>query len=162
MKVEATLKNLRIAPRKSRLVVGSVIGMPVEVALVQLAKQTKRTSLPMLTLLKSAIANAENNFGLDRKTLFVKTAEVGEGPKLKRWKPKAFGRAGAIIKRSSKIFLVLESREEGVAVIEKKKKEKKTTPKIEKEVKEKTQPRLVSARREAVKKAVKKTEKKED
>jgi large subunit ribosomal protein L22 len=89
MKVEATLKNLRIAPRKSRLVVGSVIGMPVEVALVQLAKQTKRTSLPMLTLLKSAIANAENNFGLDRKTLFVKTAEVGEGPKLKRWKPKA-------------------------------------------------------------------------
>lgn len=152
MKVEATLKNLRIAPRKSRLVVGSVIGMPVEVALVQLAKQTKRTSLPMLTLLKSAIANAENNFGLDRKTLFVKTAEVGEGPKLKRWKPKAFGRAGAIIKRSSKIFLVLESREEGVAVIEKKKKEKKTAPKIEKEEKVK----------KAVKKPAKKVEKKEN
>lgn len=151
MKVEATLKNLRIAPRKSRLVVGSVIGMPVEVALVQLAKQTKRTSLPMLTLLKSAIANAENNFGLDRKTLFVKTAEVGEGPKLKRWKPKAFGRAGAIIKRSSKIFLVLESREEGVAVIEKKKKEKKTAQKIEKEEKVK----------KAVKKPAKKVEKKE-
>ena len=151
MKVEATLKNLRIAPRKSRLVVGSVIGMPVEVALVQLAKQTKRTSLPMLTLLKSAIANAENNFGLDRKTLFVKTAEVGEGPKLKRWKPKAFGRAGAIIKRSSKIFLVLESREEGTVVVEAKKKEKKSAPKIEKEVKEK----------KVVKKAVKKTEKKE-
>jgi large subunit ribosomal protein L22 len=112
MKVEASLKNLRIAPRKSRLVVSSVIGMPVEMALVQLSKQTKRTSLPMLTLLKSAIANAENNFGLDRRTLFVKTAEVGEGQKLKRWKPKAFGRAGAIIKRSSKIFLVLENHEE--------------------------------------------------
>ncbi len=119
MKVEATLKNLRIAPRKSRLVVGSVIGMSVDVALVELAKQTKRTSLPMLTLMKSAIANAENNFGLDRKTLFVKTAEVGEGAKLKRWKPKAFGRAGAIIRRSSKIFLVLENREEGGAVVEK-------------------------------------------
>lgn len=125
MKVAATLKNLRIAPRKSRLVVGSVIGMPVDVALVQLAKQTKRTSLPMLTLLKSAIANAENNFGLDRKTLFVKTAEVGEGAKLKRWKPKAFGRAGAIIKRSSKIFLVLENREEAVVVAEKQKKTEK-------------------------------------
>lgn len=153
MKVEATLKNLRIAPRKSRLVVGSVIGMPVDVALVQLGKQTKRTSLPMLVLLKSAIANAENNFGLDRKTLFVKTAEVGEGPKLKRWKPKAFGRAGAIIKRSSKIFLVLESREEGVAVIEKKKKEKKTIPKITKEEK---------VTKKAVKKPAKKVEKKEN
>ncbi len=130
MKVAATLKNLRIAPRKSRLVVGSVIGMPVDVALVELGKQTKRTSLPMLTLLKSAIANAENNFGLDRKTLFVKTAEVGEGAKLKRWKPKAFGRAGAIIKRSSKIFLVLENREEAVVVAEKQKKTEKKTKAI--------------------------------
>lgn len=142
MNVEATLKNLRIAPRKSRLVVGSVIGMPVDVALVQLAKQTKRTSLPMLTLLKSAIANAENNFGLDRKTLFVKTAEVGEGPKLKRWKPKAFGRAGAIIKRSSKIFLVLENREEDPKALPVKKavkamvvKKEKTPPKETKVVK---------------------------
>lgn len=130
MKVAATLKNLRIAPRKSRLVVGSVIGMPVDAALVELGKQTKRTSLPMLTLLKSAIANAENNFGLDRKTLFVKTAEVGEGAKLKRWKPKAFGRAGAIIKRSSKIFLVLENREEGGAATEKQKKTEKKTKAI--------------------------------
>ena len=137
MKVEATLKNLRIAPRKSRLVVGSVIGMSVEAALVQLAKQTKRTSLPMLVLLKSAIANAENNFGLDRKTLFVKTAEVGEGAKLKRWKPKAFGRAGAIIKRSSKIFLVLENKEEGTVPVKAKKKEAKVIPKIMKEVKAK-------------------------
>ncbi len=132
MKVVATLKNLRIAPRKSRLVVGSVIGMPVDVALVQLGKQTKRTSLPMLTLLRSAIANAENNFGLDRKTLFVKTAEVGEGAKLKRWKPKAFGRAGAIIKRSSKIFLVLENREEGIVVVEKSEKKEKTKKIVEK------------------------------
>jgi large subunit ribosomal protein L22 len=132
MKVVATLKNLRIAPRKSRLVVGSVIGMQVDVALVELAKQTKRTSLPMLTLMKSAVANAENNFGLDRKTLFVKTAEVGEGAKLKRWKPKAFGRAGAIIKRSSKIFLVLENREEGVAVVEKSKKKEKAKKIVEK------------------------------
>ena len=125
MKVIATLKNLRVAPRKSRLVAGSVIGMPVDVALVELAKQTKRTSLPMLTLMKSAIANAENNFGLDRKKLFVKTAEVGEGTKLKRWKPKAFGRAGAIVKRSSKIFLVLEDREETAMVPGKERKTEK-------------------------------------
>ncbi len=148
MKVEATLKNLRIAPRKSRLVVGSVIGMPVDVALVQLAKQTKRTSLPMLVLLKSAIANAENNFGLDRQTLFIKTAEVGEGPKLKRWKPKAFGRAGAIIKRSSKIFLVLESREDIKSVVKEVKKSKG-------EKKEKT-----PSPKDKTKKKVKKTEKK--
>ncbi len=83
--------------------------------------------MPMLTLLRSAIANAENNFGLNRKTLFVKTAEVGEGAKLKRWKPKAFGRAGAIIKRSSKIFLVLENREEEP------RKEKKIRPVAKKE-----------------------------
>ena len=148
MKVEATLKNLRIAPRKSRLVVGSVIGMPVDVALVQLAKQTKRTSLPMLVLLKSAIANAENNFGLDRQTLFIKTAEVGEGPKLKRWKPKAFGRAGAIIKRSSKIFLVLESREDIKSVVKEVKKSKG-------EKKEKT-----PSPKDKTEKKVKKTEKK--
>lgn len=143
MKVEASLKNLRVAPRKSRLVVGSVVGMSVDAALVELSKQTKRTSMPMLTLLRSAIANAENNFGLNRKTLFVKTAEVGEGAKLKRWKPKAFGRAGAIIKRSSKIFLVLENREEEPkkekkAKVARKedvptKKEKKIRPAVKKE-----------------------------
>lgn len=150
MKVAATLKNLRIAPRKSRLVVGSVIGMPVDAALVELGKQTKRTSLPMLTLLKSAIANAENNFGLNRKTLFVKTAEVGEGAKLKRWKPKAFGRAGAIIKRSSKIFLVLENREEGGAATEKQKKtEKKTKAISSKILKEEKQGKEVIAKKAA-------------
>lgn len=150
MKVAATLKNLRIAPRKSRLVVGSVIGMPVDAALVELGKQTKRTSLPMLTLLRSAIANAENNFGLDRKTLFVKTAEVGEGAKLKRWKPKAFGRAGAIIKRSSKIFLVLENREEGGAATEKQKKtEKKAKAISSKILKEEKQGEEVIAKKAA-------------
>lgn len=139
MKVAATLKNLRIAPRKSRLVVGSVIGMPVDVALAQLGKQTKRTSLPMLTLLRSAIANAENNFGLDRSTLFVKSAEVGEGAKLKRWKPKAFGRAGAIIKRSSKIFLVLENKESESVPQKKATEEKSVTKKVEAKVVRKKQ-----------------------
>lgn len=136
MRVEASLNNLRIAPRKVRLVAHSIVGLPVAAALVVLAKQVKRSSTPMEVLLKSAIANATNNFDLSLKSLIVKEVSVGDGLRLKRYMPKAFGQATQILRRSSKIKIILEGEKE-VKPIKKAvsaPKEKKEVPK--KEVKE--------------------------
>lgn len=112
-KVTAQLNNIRIAPRKSRLVANLVKGLDVPEALGQLEVNVKKTSSFMEKLILSAVANAENNLGLDKTNLYVQEVLVGEGPVLKRWMPKAFGRAGKILKRTSKIKLTLEERIEG-------------------------------------------------
>ncbi len=141
MKVTATLKNLRMSPRKVRLVTRSIVGMNCSVALIQLQNLVKKTSNPLEKLLRSAIANAENNFGLDKDNLFVNNIQVGGGPSLKRWLPRAQGRATLILKRTSQIDLELEERVEG--------KNRKSKEQLEKEraVKEK-----------AIKKSVKEEE----
>lgn len=113
MKVMAQLNNLRVAPRKSRLVAKLVKGMNVSEALGQLDVNVKKTSSFMAKLILSAVANAENNFGLDKNNLYIYDVLVGEGHVMKRWMPKAFGRAGRILKRTSKIKLTLEERVEG-------------------------------------------------
>lgn len=113
MKVHATLNNLRIAPRKVRLVTRVLVGVDVREALLQLSKQTKRSSQPVYTLLKSALANAMNNFGLDETNLFIQEIRVGDGLRLKRWSPKAFGRATPLLRRGSNITLILEEKVEG-------------------------------------------------
>ena len=117
MRVEATLNNLRIAPRKVRLVTHSIVGLPVAAALVQLRRQVKRSSQPITVLLKSAIANAKNNFQLAEKTLFVKEVRVGDGIRLKRYTPKAFGQATPILRRTSKIQIILDERAPKVAAV---------------------------------------------
>ncbi len=119
MRVEATLKNLRIAPRKVRLVTHSIVGLPVAAALVQLRRQVKRSSQPIMVLLKSAIANAKNNFQLAEEGLFVKEVAVMDGVRLKRFTPKAFGQATPILRRTSKIRIVLDERvaKEGKKVV---------------------------------------------
>ena len=127
MKVNAKLNNLRIAPRKSKLVADLIKGLDAEEALNQLEVHVKRTSPHMKKLLQSAIANAENNFGLSRSNLYVFDARIGAGPTMKRWMPKAFGRAGEILKRTSKIEIVLEERIEG--------KDRKTKEEMEAEMK---------------------------
>jgi large subunit ribosomal protein L22 len=126
-KVTAKLNNLRIAPRKTRLVANLIKGMNVDVAINQLDATIKGGSLPFKKLLHSAVANAENNFGLDKDNLYVFNAIVSDGPVLKRWKPKAFGRAGRILKRTSKLEITLEERVEG--------KGRKTKEQMEKEKK---------------------------
>jgi large subunit ribosomal protein L22 len=138
--VSAKLKNLRIAPRKTKLTADLIKGMDVKVALSQLDKTVKRSSEPMKKLLASAIANGENNLGLDKDNLYVFNVLVGAGPTMKRWMPKAFGRAGQILKRTSQITIILEERIEGkgrktkeeMEEIKKKKEEKRK--KEEKEV----------------------------
>jgi large subunit ribosomal protein L22 len=109
--IKAHLRYLRIAPRKTRLIAELVKGMPVNVALKQLAFLAKRPAQPLLKLLKSAISNAKVNFRLDPENLYIKEFKVDEAPILKRYMPRARGRATVIRKRRSHITLVLSERE---------------------------------------------------
>jgi len=121
MKVRATLKNLRIAPRKVRLVTHSIIGMDTREAIIQLEKQVKKSFRPVYDLLKSATANATNNNGLDESNLYIWEIRVGDGLRLKRWLPRAFGRAAPLLRRGSNVTVVLEEKVEGKNRVAKKK-----------------------------------------
>lgn len=113
MKVTATLKNLRTSPRKVRLVAEAIKGMDANAALIQLPFIVKKSSHDLEKLLRSAIANARNNFGIDVDNLLVEEVRVGEGPRLKRWLPRAYGRATLILKRTSHISLTVAEKVEG-------------------------------------------------
>lgn len=102
------MRFLRIAPRKVRLVADLIRSKTVVAAESQLLFLSKGSARPMLKLLNSAVANAENNFKLKKDNLFIKRIMVDEGPKLKRWRPRAFGRATPILKRSSHITIILD------------------------------------------------------
>jgi large subunit ribosomal protein L22 len=114
MQVTARLKNLQVTPRKARLVAGAIVGMSVSAADIELSKQVKKTSEPMRKLLGSAVANAEHNFGLDRENLYVASVVVGDGMRLKRYRPRAFGRAAQIIRRFCHVTLIVEEVVEGL------------------------------------------------
>ncbi len=108
--IRAQLNQLRMSPRKVRLVVNAVKKQSVAAALDQLAAMPKRVASPLVKLINSAIANAERNFTLDREHLVIKSMTVDEGVKLKRYRPKGFGRPSPIEKKTSRICLVLEHR----------------------------------------------------
>jgi large subunit ribosomal protein L22 len=108
MQVSAKLKNLRVSPRKTRLVADLVRGKNIDVARAQLQFSTKKTSDHILTLLNSAVANAKNNFNLDEKNLYIQNIIVEDGPILKRWTPRAQGRASAIHKRTCSVIVTLD------------------------------------------------------
>jgi len=107
----AKLKHLRIAPRKVRLVADLVRGKMALESLVVLNHVTKRAAGPMAKLLQSAIVNAKNNFELDENILYISKLTVDEGPKLKRWRPRAMGRAYPIQKKTSHITIILKEKE---------------------------------------------------
>jgi len=133
MQVTAKLKYLRIAPRKLRLVADLIRGKDVFKARAELNFLTKRGANPFLKLLESAVANASNNFKLDEKDLYLAKVLVDEGPKLKRWRPRARGQAFPIQKKTSHLLIVLEQKK-GVSV-KKEKKEQIKTELIKKEIK---------------------------
>ncbi len=112
--VTAQLNNLRQAPRKVRMVVGIVKGKGVLKALEQLEFVVRRPSLPIIKLLKSAIANAEHNYNMVPSNLFIKEFYVDEGIKLKRFMPKARGAVGEIQKKTSHIRLTLAEKVPGL------------------------------------------------
>lgn len=110
MESRAKLKFLRISPRKARLVAELVRGKPVDQAIDTLKFTKRAASLPIRKLLESAVANAENNHGLDIDILWVKELRVDPGPTLKRFRPRAQGRAFMICKRTSHVSVVLAER----------------------------------------------------
>lgn len=119
MQYKFHLNNLRIAPRKVRLIAALIKKMSVQEAEALLKFQSKRAALPVLKLLKSGVASVANNFSLSSEDLHIFNIFVDEGQMLKRFMPRAFGRAGAIHKKTSHITLILE---EKIGGAEKKKK----------------------------------------
>jgi large subunit ribosomal protein L22 len=103
MQVKATAKYIRISPQKARLVMDQIRGMPVSNALEVLEFSPKKAAHWVRKTLESAIANAEHNEGADIDDLKVTAGFVDEGPTMKRWLPRAKGRATPILKRSSHI-----------------------------------------------------------
>ncbi|ATZ18520.1 50S ribosomal protein L22 [Williamsoniiplasma somnilux] len=107
MEAIAKLNMIRISPRKVRLVVDAIRNKPVAHAIATLNNLDKVSTEPILKLLNSAIANAVNNNGMEADKLFVKTVFVNEGPTLKRFRPRAHGRAYEILKRTSHITIIV-------------------------------------------------------
>jgi len=107
MEVKAKLNRLRISPRKVRLVIDVIRGMDALEAVDQLKFMNKGAALPIKKLVESAMANAEHNSKLEKTNLFIKKITVNESVTLKRWKPRAMGRATPIRKRSSIVDIVL-------------------------------------------------------
>lgn len=110
MQINAKARYIRMSPKKIRLILDVIRGMDVALALQQLNFINKTAVLPVKKLLDSAIANATHNFGLDKANLFIKKITADDGPTLKRWKPRAFGRATPIRKRMAHIMIVLEEK----------------------------------------------------
>lgn len=109
--ITAKLNNYRQSPRKVRLIANLVKGKSVDEALDILNFTIKRSSLPLKTLIESAISNAKNNFGLAKETLFIKGFRVDGGTILYRRMPRARGTAYPIRKRTSHVIVELESKD---------------------------------------------------
>ncbi len=108
MEVKSTYKFARVSAKKARDVCRAIQGLPVSSALDTLNFTPKKSAFLIGKTLKSAVANAENNHDLDADDLIVKEATVGVGPTFKRFKPRARGSAGGILKRTSHIYITLD------------------------------------------------------
>ena len=140
MSVTAKLRYLRIAPRKVRLVADLIRKKSIEEAQTILSFTTKKAAKVLLKLLKQAVANAKTNFQLEEKNLYISKILVDEGPKYKRWMPRARGQASPIQKKTSHVTIELTEIEKKPRKIKKIKKAEKVekiervekVPKVEK------------------------------
>ena len=112
IKVKAKLNNLRVSPRKAQLVAKTVRGKAVREALAMLDYDLRHVAAPLAKLVRSAQANALNNFQLKEADLIIAEVHVGAGPTMKRWRPRAYGRASKILKRTSRITVILTTAQE--------------------------------------------------
>lgn len=128
--IKAKLSHLHIAPRKVRLVGDLIRGKKVEDAQGILNFTTKKSARIFLKVLNSAVANAKNNFKIDHLNLYISNLLVDEGPKMKRWRPRARGSANPIQKKTSHITITLKE-------IEGAEKQKKVGKRDEKIIKQK-------------------------
>jgi len=110
MEAKAIVKHVRIAPRKAQQVIDLVRGKQVDEALAILKYVPKAGAIIVEKLIKSAAANAENNHNMNRDQLFVSEIYANQGPTMKRFRPRAMGRATTILKRTSHIGVVLKEK----------------------------------------------------
>ncbi|MBP8689685.1 50S ribosomal protein L22 [Patescibacteria group bacterium] len=137
MKVKAILRKYQCSPKKVRLVADKIRGLKVTEAETALMFINKKSAEPMLKLLRSGIANAENNYHIDKNDLVIKEIRVDSDGMYKRYTPKARGMATPILKKLSRVELTLEGEakiEEDVKItkIEDKKVEKVAKPRTKK------------------------------
>jgi large subunit ribosomal protein L22 len=112
VRIKATARYVRGSTRKTRLITQAITGLPVEEAASVLAFMPQHAARDVARVLKSAAANAENNHALSADELFVVEALADEGPTIKRWKPRAQGRAFPIHKPMTHITVVVGDRED--------------------------------------------------
>ena len=110
MEARAVSKYLRVSPQKTRLVADMVRGKKVDEALILLRFTPKKSGRLITKVLRSAMANAENAKSFDLEKLYIKIIKIDQGPRLKRFRPRAMGRATKIIKPSSHITVVLDEK----------------------------------------------------
>ena len=110
--IKAINKNIRSSPRKLSLILNYIKGKKADVALRDLEFTRKRVAADVSKTVKSAISNAENNFQYDIDNLFVKEAYVGKSLVMKRFRPRAKGRASPIKKPFSRITIILEEKKD--------------------------------------------------
>ena len=110
MEARAYLRNARISPRKVQIVLDLIRNKPVDIALATLDLTPKAASPIVAKLVKSAMANAENNFSMNKDDLYVAECFVTPGPTLKRIMPRAKGSADRILKRTSHVTIAVEER----------------------------------------------------
>jgi large subunit ribosomal protein L22 len=108
METRATARFVRISPQKIRLLMDQVRGKRVEDALNTLSFTSKKGARILTKLVNSAVANAEQNAGVDVDSLCISRVFADEGPSLKRWRPRARGRATRILKRTSHLTVILD------------------------------------------------------
>ncbi len=108
METKAVAKYIRVSPQKTRLVADVVRGMDVETAITTLRFMPKKAARILRKVIESAVANADQMETIDVDSLYVKTILIDGGPSLKRFRPRAMGRATRIIKRTSHITVVVD------------------------------------------------------
>ncbi|WP_088345049.1 MULTISPECIES: 50S ribosomal protein L22 [Rhodomicrobium] len=112
--VQAVTRNMRVSPQKLNLVAQMIRGQKVDKALADLTFSRKRIALDVKKTLESAVANAENNHSLDVDSLVVSQAFVGKNLVMKRWRPRARGRIGRIMKPFSQLTVIVKEVQESV------------------------------------------------
>lgn len=110
MEAKATVTGVRVTPRKARLVIDLVRSKDVSVALGILANVNKSATPIVVKLIRSAAANAVNNHNMDESKLYIAEIYANDGPRLKRYMPRAKGSASSIIKRTAHITCVIKER----------------------------------------------------
>jgi large subunit ribosomal protein L22 len=108
MEVSATAKYVRMSPQRGRSIARELAGLEIDEAMATLAFMPNRAAAEISKVVKSAAANAEHNYALDRDVLRIQSVVVGDGPSLRRFRPRSRGRVGMYLKRSGHITVTVE------------------------------------------------------